>query len=185
LQNIINTQIQEHLEVFENIKVLSSDIQDIAKILISTISKNNKIIICGNGGSASDANHFSAEIVGRYKKDLNFPAISLSSNTSIITSIANDYGYEYIFSKQILAIANKNDTIIALSTSGNSQNIINALSIAKEKQCNTIGFSGKNGGKMKNLCDICLCVNSENTPIIQEAHLFISHLLCDIIDNKI
>lgn len=185
MQDIIKKEISSHIETFESISKLSNDIEKIANILIKTLKNKKKIILFGNGGSASDSNHIVAELVGRYKIDRDsLPAISLCSNSAIITSIANDYGYDYIFSKQIQSIANENDSIIAISTSGNSKNVINGILEAKKKKCNIIALSGYDGGEMKSLCDICLNIASHNTPRIQEAHIFIGHLLCHIIEQN-
>jgi len=185
LKDIITSEILSHNQISSSLNLLIEDIHKVATCLISSLKNKNKILIFGNGGSASDANHIAAELVGRYKIDKTpLPAISLSSNSSIITSIGNDYGYDYIFSKQIQAIAKKGDSVIAISTSGNSKNILNALIKAEEIGCHTIGLSGANGGYMKKLCDINININSKDTPRIQEAHIFIGHTLCSIIEKK-
>jgi len=145
-----------------------------------------KLIICGNGGSAADAQHVAAEFVNRYRLDrAPLPAISLSTDTSIITAIANDFSFDQIFSKQIQALAKNKDCLLAISTSGKSPNIINALKTAKNIGCSTLSLTGKDGGDMPALSDLVLIVPSDETPVIQEIHLVIEHLICDLVEQMI
>jgi D-sedoheptulose 7-phosphate isomerase len=150
---------------------------------------NGKILSCGNGGSAGDAQHFSAELLNRFEKERpGLPAIAISTDTSTITAIANDYSYEEIFSKQVLALGMANDTLLAISTSGNSTNIVQAIGAAHEREMSVIALTGNDGGKIaselrKN--DIEIRVPSDRTARIQEVHLVIIHCLCDLIDNKL
>jgi D-sedoheptulose 7-phosphate isomerase len=142
------------------------------------------VLLCGNGGSAADAQHIAAELTGRYKTQRQgLPAIALSTDTSALTAISNDYGYEKVFERQVEALAQSGDLLIGISTSGNSQNILNALQKAKALQCKTIGLSGRDGGEMNRLCDINLVVPSQDTPRIQEMHILFGHILCQIVDN--
>jgi len=180
---IIKSELSLHNEVFSKMEALSSSIESIAKLAIDSISSNGKIIIFGNGGSASDAQHIAAELVGRYKVSRKgLPAIALTTDTSALTAISNDFGYENVFKRQLEALLNKNDLVIGISTSGNSSNVINALEYAKRKNVKVVGFSGSQGGKMNEICDINLVIPSNDTPRIQEMHIFIGHTLCHLID---
>ena len=162
------------------------NLMEIIFLIESTIKNNNTVFWCGNGGSASQADHFSAEFVGRFKTNNREPlrSISLSSNTSIITAIANDFGYEEIFSRQLFALAKKEDLLILISTSGNSKNILNAIDSAKKIGVKTIAFFGSNGAKVADKCDHSININSTNTARIQEMQIFIGHIICQLIDEK-
>ena len=152
--------------------------------IVKTIKNGNKIMICGNGGSAADAQHFAAELSGKFKhirKPL--PAIALTTNTSAITAIGNDFGFEYIFERQVEAIGKKGDLLIGISTSGNSENVLMAVKKAKELGIVTVGLFGNNGGKMKEFLDYKLIVDSNDTPKIQECHLVIYHTICEEIEK--
>ena len=188
-QIFIIDHLQNSAEVKQKIaENLVDDIARIAHILCTRLKAGNKILFCGNGGSAADAQHIAAELVVRLKSDFDrpaIPAISLTTNTSIVTAAANDFGFETVFSRQIEALANPGDVLIALSTSGNSQNVILALEQAKLKGIATIGLSGKEGGKMASLVDYSLIVPSDNTAYIQESHISIGHILCDIIEQEL
>ncbi len=155
---------------------------------ISTIRESlkagNKILICGNGGSAADAQHFAAELVVRYKKNRKaLPAIALTTDTSILTAGGNDFGFETIFERQVEALGNSGDVLIAISTSGNSENVIRAVKKARDMKIRTIGFLGNGGGKLADLVDIALIVPSDNTPRIQECHETIMHTICEEIES--
>ncbi|AVB77141.1 D-sedoheptulose 7-phosphate isomerase [Methanococcus maripaludis] len=159
---------------------------DAINIIVNALKNGNKILICGNGGSAADSQHFAAEIVGRYKlKRKGYPAIALSTDTSILTAIGNDYGFEKIFERQVEALGTVGDILIGISTSGNSENVINAVNLAKNKGLYTIGLLGKDGGKLNNLVDIPLIVPSNNTPRVQECHLTIYHVICEEVEKKL
>tara|TARA_B100000900_G_scaffold396396_1_gene395633 strand:+ start:325 stop:876 length:552 start_codon:yes stop_codon:yes gene_type:complete len=183
---MIKETILEHLKVSKSLIDEIDNIEKILKISLNTIKSGNKIILCGNGGSATDASHIAAEFVGKFERDkYPLPAISLSDNMSTITAVGNDYGFEEIFSRQIKAIGKKNDLLIAISTSGNSKNILEAIKVANELEIKCFAFSGKDGGKILDLkCDI-IRVNSTNTARIQEMHILIGHLLCKFIDENI
>ena len=139
----------------------------------------------GNGGSAADSQHIAAEIVGRYKRERRgMPAIALTTDTSILTSVGNDYGFNHIFSRQVEALCSEGDTVIGISTSGNSANVVAAIEAAKQTGAFTIGMTGANGGKLGELCDLTFAAPSTDTPRIQEAHILVGHILCDIIDAE-
>jgi D-sedoheptulose 7-phosphate isomerase len=177
--------IKDHQNVIDTLKNNLNQINDAKQIIHNAIINGNKIIFFGNGGSASDAQHLSAELIGRFLKERKpLASISLSTDTSALTAIANDYGYSQIFSRQIEGIANEGDILIGISTSGNSDNIIKALSLKNNLMLKTIGLLGKNGGLAKDLCDIPIIVDSKNTARIQEAHILIGHIICELIDNE-
>lgn len=185
--NIVEATIKQHIEVFE--KVLSdnkSQIENCANLLFETFKAGKKILIFGNGGSAADAQHIAAEFVGRYETErVALPAIALTTDTSALTAIANDYDFERIFSRQVEALAADGDCMIAISTSGNSPNVISAVMKAREKGCRVIGMTGIKGKKLASLCDEALLIPSERTARIQEAHITIAHIWCEMIDKKI
>ncbi|MBA2852746.1 D-sedoheptulose 7-phosphate isomerase [Methanococcus maripaludis] len=159
---------------------------DTINIIVNALKNENKLLICGNGGSAADAQHFAAEIVGRYKLERKgYPAIALSTDTSILTAIGNDYGFEKIFERQVEALGKDGDILIGISTSGNSENVINAVNLAKNNGIYTIGLLGKDGGKLNNLVDLSLVVPSNNTPRVQECHLTIYHVICEEVEKKL
>ena len=182
----INT-LQQHIAVFENI--LENDIENIercADLILETFQNGGKILICGNGGSAADSQHIAAEFVGRFETErIALPAIALTTDTSALTALANDYDFERIFSRQVEALANKGDCLIAISTSGNSPNVISAVMTARNKGCKIIGMTGANGKKLASLSDASILIPSERTARIQEAHITIAHIWCEFIDNKI
>jgi len=186
MQTIIQEEFNNNIKTCKkSMETLSNGIEVAAKICIKALSKNGKIILFGNGGSASDSQHIAAELVGRYKTDRKgLPAIALSTDSSVITSISNDFGYEYVFKRQIQALANKDDAIIAISTSGTSKNVINGISQAQIIGCKVIGLSGKDGGEMNDICDINLVIPSNDTPRIQEMHILVGHTLCHLIDQE-
>ena len=169
-----------------NDKNLIQDISDSIDKIIYALGKKKKLLVAGNGGSAADSQHFVAELVGRYNFDrppLN--ALALTTDTSVLTCIGNDYSYEDIFSRQIEGLGSDGDVFFAISTSGNSPNIIKALKKASSMGILTIGLTGRDGGLMKNLCDICICVKSNSTPRIQETHLLIEHIICSMVEDVI
>jgi D-sedoheptulose 7-phosphate isomerase len=184
---MILENLEEHILVLrETIKAYEQEIINVANECCKRLQASGRIYILGNGGSAADAQHMAAELVGCFNKKNRkaLPAIALTTDTSVITSVSNDFTYDNVFSRQIEAFVTEKDVVIAISTSGNSTNVINALIEAKKKNCYIIGLSGNNGGKMNNYCNKNIIVNSTKTPIIQEIHLFIEHRICDIIDNQ-
>ena len=162
-----------------------STLENIAAEIISSIKNGNKIMICGNGGSAADAQHMAAEFINRFLKERKpLPAIALTTDTSNLTSIANDYSFDDVFLKQVEAIGRKGDVLIGISTSGNSYNVLKALDKAKSMGIKTVGFLGKDGGKIKEICDLTLIVSSNSTPRIQEVHGFIIHVICEMVEDE-
>ncbi len=160
-------------------------IESIAHRIIYAIRNGGKLLICGNGGSAADAQHMAAEFVNRFLKERRpLPAIALTTDTSNLTSIANDYSFDDVFSKQVEAIGKKGDVLIGISTSGNSENVFKALRIAKGMGIETVGLLGKDGGKIKDVCDLALVVPSFSTPRIQEVHGFVIHTICEIVEDE-
>ena len=187
-KDYINEHIKKSINVKEliikNAKLVEG-IHDVAKLCVEAFKRGNKVILAGNGGSAADAQHIAAELVGRYKtKRQGLSAIALTTDTSAITSIGNDFGYEHIFDRQIEAIAKKNDVVIGISTSGESNNVVNALKLSSKLGCATIGLSGQNGGEMNNICDLNIIAPSRDTPRIQEMHIIIGHTICHLIDQE-
>lgn len=159
-------------------------IEKIADILVAAYKKGNKMVLCGNGGSAADAQHLAAELVGSYldrtRKAL--PALALTTDTSALTAIGNDFGYEDIFARQAQAMVNAGDVFIGISTSGNSKSVVKAVRVAKERKAITVGFTGEGGGALKAECDYCFCAPSKVTANIQECHISVGHILCGIIE---
>ena len=185
MKDTIQNEFNEHIKTSNLLHNLTEQVASAAQICINCLKNGGKILIFGNGGSASDAQHLAAELVGRYKTNRKgLSAIALSTDTSILTSIGNDFGYKHIFSRQVEALANTGDVAIGISTSGRSENVINALKRASELNCHTIGFSGQDGGEMNKLCDINLVIPSEDTPRIQEMHIVIGHTICHLIDQE-
>ena len=186
MQQLIKNEFKEHVKAFDlAMQSLIPHIEVAANLCIDCINNDGKILLIGNGGSAADAQHIAAELVGRYKVDRKaISAIALTTDTSIITAISNDYGYTHLFDRQIEALVNKGDVVIGISTSGKSINVINALKLASRLNCKTIGFSGQDGGAMIDICDITLEVPSGDTPRIQEMHILIGHIICHLIDQE-
>lgn len=163
---------------------LVPEIESGCKLLTETVLAGGKVLIAGNGGSAADAQHIAAELTGRYVKDRKaLPAIALTVDTSALTAISNDYGFERVFARQVEAFARPDDLFIAISTSGNSPNIIQALHTARELGCKIIGLSGRDGGQMNNLCDLNIVIPDDVTARIQEMHILIGHIFCKAVDN--
>jgi len=187
LNDLVSNSLRQHVEVFN--KLLAGEIKRIEKcadLIFDAVSNGKKILLCGNGGSAADAQHIAAEFVGRYETERRaLPAIALTTDTSALTALANDYGFERIFSRQVEALASGGDVLISFSTSGSSPNIIAAVMKAREIGCRTIGLTGINGKKLASVCDACILVPSERTARIQEAHITIAHIWCEIIDSKL
>lgn len=178
----IKNIFKEHQLLCKRIDVLEKKIEKCVDVIATSLLKKNKILICGNGGSASDAQHIAAEFINRFKKERNpLGAIALTTDTSIITSISNDYNFDQIFEKQIRAIGRKGDVLIAISTSGKSKNVLRAVKTAKEMDIYTIGLSGKHSMN----CDININIPSKNTPRIQEMHMLIYHIICELVEERI
>tara|TARA_B100001173_G_scaffold288763_1_gene278160 strand:- start:384 stop:974 length:591 start_codon:yes stop_codon:yes gene_type:complete len=193
MDSLIISKIKEEInqsttikqDIYNNVELINK-ISQAVELSIRAYNTNNKIMIVGNGGSAADAQHFAGELVSRFNFDRpGLNAQALTTDTSTLTAIGNDYGYEKVFSRQIQACGNENDILFAISTSGNSENILHAINQSKKQNIITIGLTGNSGGKMKDLCDLCICVPSDDTPRIQESHLMIEHIICGQIENEI
>lgn len=185
--NFIKESLLESAELKRTVAgTMADDIQRAIDVIGDALKSGRKVLLMGNGGSAADAQHIAAELVSRFKKERKaIPAISLSTDTSILTAIGNDYGFEKIFERQIEALGEKGDVVIGISTSANSENVYRAMKLAKEKGLITIGLLGNDGGKIKGLSDIALIVPSKNTPRIQEAHITIGHIICEEVERRI
>lgn len=181
--NLLKQAIQEHQSVIAALEPLVPSIVAVAEAMRHCLKSGGKILLMGNGGSAADSQHIAAEIVGRYKKERKgMPAIALTTDTSILTSVGNDYGFDFIFSRQVEALCTPADLVMGFSTSGNSRNVVLAIEKAKEIGAVTVGMTGGTGGKLASLCDHNLIMPSADTPRIQEAHIFIGHSLCDLVE---
>lgn len=183
----VRLSFSDHLNVISStLAAYGGGIFEIGRSMVETIRQDGSIIWCGNGGSAADSQHLAAELVGRFKIERTpIRSIALNSDTSIITSLANDYGYNNIFSRQVLAIGRPNDLLVAISTSGNSENVNSAVITAKSSGLKTVALTGKNGGRLVKLADSSIVVPSDDTARIQEAHILIGHCFCDIIEKEL
>lgn len=182
----IKHQIIDHFKLNETIISLSDKIEQIAEKAVSVLKKEGTIFWCGNGGSASDSQHLAAELVGRFEKDRPpLKSIALNTDTSIMTAISNDYSYDLVFKRQLEVLGNKKDLLIAISTSGNSKNIIKVLEEAKKKELYSVALLGKNGGEAKNIADLSIIIPSQSTARIQEMHILIGHLICSFVEKNI
>ena len=184
MQSIIKFEFEEHLKISQaTFESIGHSLELAAKLCIECLKNGNKILLFGNGGSAADAQHIAAEMVCRYKTERKgLAAIALTTDTSALTAIGNDYGYDHVFNRQVEALANKGDVAIGISTGGSSVNVTSALKLAKDLYCKTIGFSGRGGGEMNELCDINIVVPAQATARIQEMHIVIGHTICHLID---
>jgi len=163
-----------------------SIIAEVSERVVDTITKGNKVLLFGNGGSAADAQHIAAEFVGRFAFDRPaLPALALSVNTSCVTAIGNDYGFDLVFSRQIEALARQGDLAVGISTSGNSSNVLHALSVARKMGLCVVALTGCTGGKLKNVVDYCICAPSNQTPRIQECHILIGHIISELVEETI
>lgn len=187
MKKIVIRDLDESASITKNVsKNLSDTIIRISEMIIDSYNSGGKVILIGNGGSAADAQHIAAEFVGKFKLERrSLPAIALTTNTSILTALANDYGYETVFSRQLDSLANDKDILIAVTTSGNSSNILKAVENAKLRNIKVVGMTGKNGGKLKDVADVTIRVPSDNTPRIQEAHIIIGHVICGLVENAL
>jgi D-sedoheptulose 7-phosphate isomerase len=182
--NLLRSSLREHLEAIQSL--LDSKLGEIEQaglLICKTLREGNKVLICGNGGSAADAQHIAAELVGRYEQERrSFPAIALTTDTSALTALSNDYGYEQVFARQLQGLAVAGDVLISISTSGNSPNVIKAAEQARALGCKVIGLTGCTGEPLATHCDIAIVVSSNRTSRVQEAHITIGHLWCEMVD---
>lgn len=187
MKDKIKTIIKNSISAKEAVlKSEVSNIEKAARSMIDSLNAGGKILVFGNGGSAADSQHIVAELVGRFKKERRpLPAIALTANTSTLTAIANDYGYDATFARQVEALGKKGDIAFGISTSGNSKNVIEAISKAKSIGLKTISLLGCDGGKLKGLCDIAIVAGCKDTPRVQESHIMIGHIICELIEDEI
>lgn len=182
--DIITQRFDEHLDVYIKMRHYIEDIRVVADICKNALNEGNKILFCGNGGSAADAQHLAAELVGRFVKEReSLSAIALTTDTSILTAIANDYSYDDVFSRQVAGLGQAGDVLIGISTSGNSKNVVKAIELAKQKGLKTVAFTGEGGGKLGALCDAVIAVPSKTTARIQEMHILVGHIVCELVEE--
>ena len=185
MKEIIQKEFNDHIRVAHLLHNLTDDVMNASSLCINCLKSGGKILIFGNGGSAADAQHIAAELVWRYKTNRKgLPVIALTTDTSILTSVGNDFGFSQIFDRQIEALANKGDIAIGISTSGKSNNVLSALKLASKLKCSVIGLSGDDGGEMNEVCNINIIAPSRDTPRIQEMHIIIGHTICHLIDKE-
>ena len=187
MNRIIKQRLADHLEVLQ--KLMNSDLpkklEASAKSVEKALAEGHKVLFCGNGGSAADSQHLAAEFVGRFQKERKgLPAIALTVDTSILTAVANDYGYDTVFARQVQALGEPGDVLVGISTSGNSKNVLLAVEEAKAKGITSIGMTAEGGGKMAATCDICLAVPVKVTARAQEMHILMGHILCELVDHE-
>lgn len=183
IRDIIQASIDVKTKILNDDKLLQT-LNDCVTVMLKAFENGNKVLFCGNGGSASDAQHLAAEFSGRFYTDRDaLPAEALHCNTSYLTAVANDYSYDVIYSRLIKGIGKAGDVLVGLSTSGNSTNIVNAFQIAREKGMITIAFTGASGGKLKNLSDHLINIPSDDTPRIQESHITVGHIICQFVEE--
>ena len=185
IKEILACSISVKTSILDDVALLKN-IESAVELLISAFHEQKKVLFCGNGGSAADAQHLAAEFSGRFYYDRNpLDAEALHVNTSYLTAVANDYAYDVVYARLVKAKGKKGDVLMALSTSGNSRNIINAMEAARELGMKTIGLAGETGGEMKGLSDILLNVPSKDTPRIQEAHITLGHIICELVESRL
>lgn len=188
MQETVKQNLKEEIQLLQELLNgnYAEKISEVAECILEAIRTEHKILIAGNGGSAADAQHMAAELVVRFEKERQgLPAMALTTDSSILSAGGNDYGFELVYERQIQALGFKDDVFVAISTSGNSENIIRAIQMAKRKQMKVIGMTGKNGGRMKEMCDLCLCISHERTARIQEVHEHTIHTLCQLIEESL
>jgi D-sedoheptulose 7-phosphate isomerase len=182
----LELQLQEHLALFRSLSGLAEPTERVAETIVQALRNGNKLMLCGNGGSAADSLHLAAEFTGRFVKDRKpLAALALSTDSPALTCIANDYSFDEIFSRQVLALGRPGDCLLAISTSGNSRNVIRAVEAARSIGVRTIGLLGREGGLLRGMCDLIIVVPSPTTARIQEAHIFIGHTLCAMVESRL
>jgi len=186
-EEVIRRAIRESIEVKAKLlEEQTSIIAQLAEILLDAFRAGCKVVLFGNGGSAADAQHVAAELVNRFLMERDaLPAIALTTNTSILTSVANDAAFDQVFARQVRALVQKGDVVVGISTSGNSPNVLNAILAAQDKGAITLGFTGRSGGKLKERVDICFCAPSDHTPCVQEAHITVWHAICEVVEQEL
>ena len=182
---LLHKALADHQGVMAQLESLLPEIDRVGQIMRACLQRGNKILLMGNGGSAADSQHIAAEIVGRYKRERRgLPAIALTTDTSILTAVGNDYGFDQVFSRQVEALCDPQDVVVGISTSGNSANVVKAIEVAKQIGAATVLLSGGSGGKLAEMCDYKLIMPAKETARVQEAHLFVAHSLCEIMDAE-
>lgn len=187
MNKIIKERFEDHLQVLQAVmnSGLLEQIDVIAEEIKAALARGNKVLFCGNGGSAADSQHLAAEFVGRFQKERQgLPAIALTVDTSILTAVGNDYGYDKVFIRQVDALGRQGDVIVGISTSGNSPNVVQAIELAKSRGMYCVGMTAAGGGKMANLCDQCLVVPAKVTARAQEMHILMGHILCELVEGE-
>ena len=184
IEKCMKSAAENYTSVFQNDN-LKANIQQIVAESVTAFQSDKKMLFCGNGGSASDAQHIAAELSGRFYSDRPpLYAEALHVNSSFMTAVANDYGYEATYARMVEAAGKKGDILVGISTSGNSSNVVKAIQKANELGMTTVGFTGKNGGAMKDICDIMICTPSDDTPRVQEVHILVGHIICQLIEQE-
>jgi D-sedoheptulose 7-phosphate isomerase len=185
LQLNVLADIDAHRQAVECVAALEDNLTATARLVAQTFANGGKVLVCGNGGSASDAQHFAAELTGRYQTDRpGYPAVALTTDTSALTSIGNDYGFEQVFSRQLQALSQPGDLLVAISTSGNSANVVRAVEYARGNDIKSVGLLGRDGGKLSSLVDIPLTINVDSTARVQEAHILMLHIICEAFEPR-
>jgi len=176
----------EHLEVSKALPSLASAVSSAVDMICSSLTAGGQLLLAGNGGSAADAQHIAAELTGRFLRERRpLRALALHGNTSALTAVGNDYGYEHVFARELSAHSRPGDVLLAISTSGNSPNILHAINEARNNKVSVIGLTGESGGRMRMACDLCLCVPSRSTARIQEMHITIGHTICELLEERL
>lgn len=182
----ITAAVEQHLAAADALLAQAGTIERIASALVEVVQRGGRILVCGNGGSAADSQHIAAELVGRFKKERRpVAAVALTTDTSILTSLANDYGFDRVFDRQVEALGKKGDALIGISTSGASPNVLNALKKARQQGLLTVGLLGRDGGAARQLCDQALVIEGADTPRVQEMHILAAHILCALIEDAV
>jgi D-sedoheptulose 7-phosphate isomerase len=184
MKDTIQNHFARHIQTASQVSAeLPSIIEKVARLLIDALENGRTLLLCGNGGSAADAQHIATEITGRFMRERKaMPAIALTTDTSALTAIGNDFGFEQIFARQVEALARPGDVLIGITTSGNSANVLEALRAAEDAKCVTVALTGRDGGRAKDLANYAIVIPSDYTPFIQEMHITIAHILCELID---
>ena len=186
MSSVYQRGLEEHLQLFQSLPALTAEIEQAAGLISRALRDGRKLMLCGNGGSAADSQHIAAEMAGRFVKDRRpLAAVALSTDTSTMTCIANDYTFDEVFSRQVTGLGARGDCLLAISTSGNSRNVIRAAEVARPAGIHVIGLLGKGGGALRELCEVPLVVPSRTTARIQEAHIFLGHTLCALVEEAL
>ncbi|MEO0447928.1 MAG: D-sedoheptulose 7-phosphate isomerase [Verrucomicrobiota bacterium] len=186
MKSLLIERLAEHQNVFSHLEGQTDTFAKMAQRLVDCLQAGHKLCLFGNGGSAADAQHIAAELVGRFQRERRaLPAIAFTTDTSNLTAIANDYGYDHVFARQVEALCQEGDLVLGISTSGNSPNVIHGIEQAKQQGLHTFGFAGKTGGKLADIADTCLTVPSPKAARTQEAHIFLGHCLCEAVEDSL